>query len=52
MAKNIVETPRAQTPAQIGISYIKSGGLIDRRTSVAPMLDWTDYPQTGCAINQ
>jgi hypothetical protein len=27
-----------------GFSVAKSGDLIDRRLSVAPMMDWTDDP--------
>jgi tRNA-dihydrouridine synthase A len=31
-----------QNTAKTGISYDKSSALIDRRISVAPMMDWTD----------
>jgi hypothetical protein len=36
------ETPNIEKPTEIGISHSKSAGIIDRRISVAPMMDWTD----------
>jgi tRNA-dihydrouridine synthase A len=42
MAKNTVETRSNEKPTEKGISHIKSAGIIDRRISVAPMMDWTD----------
>src|SRR6478672_1831203 len=42
MAKNPAETPHAEKPTEIGISHRKSAGIVDRRISVAPMMDWTD----------
>ena len=34
--------PACEKPTKIGISHRKSAGIIDRRISVAPMMDWTD----------
>src|SRR5690348_5838258 len=42
MAKNPSETPNAEMPLKKGISDDFSRGKIDRRISVAPMMDWTD----------
>jgi tRNA-dihydrouridine synthase A len=42
MPRNIAETSNAETPAKIGVSSDKKPGKIDRRISVAPMMDWTD----------
>jgi tRNA-dihydrouridine synthase A len=39
---NHAETPRVETATKQGISGEKSGKSIDRRISVAPMMDWTD----------
>jgi hypothetical protein len=36
-----------QTPAKIGISVEKQGTSIDRKVSVAPMMDWTDEGKTA-----
>jgi hypothetical protein len=41
MAKNPAETPHAVKPTEIGILTQKSAEIIDRRISVAPMMDWT-----------
>lgn len=40
--RNPAETARVKNPEKIGISVEKSGDSIDRRLSVAPMMDWTD----------
>jgi len=42
MAKNPAETPHASKPTEIGKNADKSAGIVDRRISVAPMMDWTD----------
>src|SRR5262249_16948570 len=42
MPTNPAETPESGEPAKIGISDDFSRGKIDRRVSVAPMMDWTD----------
>jgi hypothetical protein len=42
MPRNPAETPNAETPKNIGISSEKEPEKIDRRISVAPMMDWTD----------
>ncbi|MBS0581063.1 MAG: tRNA dihydrouridine(20/20a) synthase DusA [Proteobacteria bacterium] len=42
MPKNPAETRSEAKPTEIGISHRKSAGIIDRRISVAPMMDWTD----------
>jgi hypothetical protein len=31
-----------ENPGKIGLSPEKPKGLLDRRLSVAPMMDWTD----------
>jgi tRNA-dihydrouridine synthase A len=42
MPRNPAETPDAEMPMKIGISSDKKAAKIDRRISVAPMMDWTD----------
>jgi hypothetical protein len=42
MPTNPAETPELGKPAKIGIPEDFSGKKIDRRVSVAPMMDWTD----------
>jgi tRNA-dihydrouridine synthase A len=42
MANNPAETHRSEKPAEVGISDVFSRGKLDRRISVAPMMDWTD----------
>src|SRR5579864_2765167 len=42
MPRNRAETPEAKEPGKIGNSVDNSPGKIDRRVSVAPMMDWTD----------
>jgi tRNA-dihydrouridine synthase A len=42
MPKNPAETRREEKPMEKGISPTKSAGIIDRRISVAPMMEWTD----------
>jgi tRNA-dihydrouridine synthase A len=42
MPQNPAETPGAEIPTKIGISNNKTAEKIDRRISVAPMMDWTD----------
>ncbi|HEY4340538.1 MAG TPA: tRNA dihydrouridine(20/20a) synthase DusA [Steroidobacteraceae bacterium] len=42
MPENPAETPGEEKPTEIGISHRKEAENIDRRVSVAPMMDWTD----------
>jgi hypothetical protein len=42
MLANPAETPDSGKPAKIGLSDDFSREKIDRRISVAPMMDWTD----------
>jgi hypothetical protein len=42
MPKNTAETPGSEMPIKIGISADFSREKLDRRVSVAPMMDWTD----------
>src|SRR5580698_8998505 len=42
MPINPAATPVAEEPAKIGISDGFPGSKLDRRISVAPMMDWTD----------
>jgi tRNA-dihydrouridine synthase A len=42
MPNNPAETPQVEKTTKTGISSEKSSDLIDRRISVAPMMDWTD----------
>ena len=42
MARNPAETPGTETPMKVGISSDQKAEKIDRRISVAPMVDWTD----------
>jgi len=42
MPRNSAETPDSGKPAKIALSDDFSGKEIDRRISVAPMMDWTD----------
>src|SRR5262249_45285267 len=42
MPRNPAEMPGSGQPAKIGLSGDFSRGKIDRRLSVAPMMDWTD----------
>src|SRR5215470_10457733 len=42
MPTRSAETPESATPAKIGISDDSSRAIVDRRISVAPMMDWTD----------
>src|ERR1700684_1080011 len=42
MPINPAETRRTEKPTEIGISDGVSRGKLDRRISVAPMMDWTD----------
>jgi len=39
MANNPAETRSNEKPTEKGISHTKSAGTIDRRISVAPMMD-------------
>ena len=42
MANNPAETLDVEKPTEKGIPHRKSVGIVDRRISVAPMMDWTD----------
>jgi len=42
MPRNPAEKPGAETPTKIGLSPDRKAEKIDRRISVAPMMDWTD----------
>jgi hypothetical protein len=42
MPKNTAETPNSKMPINIGVSADLSREKLDRRISVAPMMDWTD----------
>ena len=42
MPRNAAETPQVENAIKGGVSVEKSGDFIDRRISVAPMMDWTD----------
>ncbi len=42
MHRNTAETSQVENATKTGISVEKSSDLIDRRFSVAPMMDWTD----------
>jgi tRNA-dihydrouridine synthase A len=42
MPQNPAETLHAEKPTEIGIAHSKSAAILDRRISVAPMMDWTD----------
>src|SRR5215469_10910328 len=42
MPTNPAETPDSEKPKKIGVSDDFSREKIDRRISVAPMMDWTD----------
>jgi hypothetical protein len=42
MPQNPAETSGTEMPANIGTSSEQKAETIDRRISVAPMMDWTD----------
>src|SRR5580704_407380 len=42
MRRNPAETPSSETTTKIGICSRQKAEKIDRRISVAPMMDWTD----------
>jgi hypothetical protein len=42
MNRNPAETAQVENATKTGISVEKSSDSIDRRISVAPMMDWTD----------
>src|ERR1700686_2285127 len=42
MARNPAETPSMESTGKIGLSSDQEAAKIDRRISVAPMMDWTD----------
>jgi len=45
MRNNPAEIPHSPKPAEIGLSDDLSRENLDRRLSVAPMMDWTDSPK-------
>jgi hypothetical protein len=52
MPRNTAETPHSEEPMKIGISSDISREKIDRRVSVAPMMDWTDDAENILEINR
>jgi hypothetical protein len=40
--RNLAETPRMENAEKIEISELKAAVQLDRRVSVAPMMDWSD----------
>src|SRR5579862_6546355 len=42
MPKNPAATPESKMPTKLGVSVDPSREKLDRRISVAPMMDWTD----------
>src|ERR1700752_895150 len=42
MPRNSAETPESVKPTKMGLSDDSSDKKLDRRISVAPMMDWTD----------
>jgi len=42
MYRNTAETPQVDDATKVGVSVETSSDFIDRRISVAPMMDWTD----------
>src|ERR1700730_7162124 len=42
MPQNPAEKPHTENPTKIGLSSGQTATKIDRRISVAPMMDWTD----------
>jgi hypothetical protein len=51
MPTNPAETPDSGKPAKVGLSADFSREKIDRRVSVAPMMDWTDDRHTSLPIS-
>jgi len=51
MPTDPAETPESGKPTKIGLSEDLSREEIDRRVSVAPMMDWTDDRQTPLPIS-
>jgi hypothetical protein len=52
MPINPAETPESEMPIKIGVSTEFPRGKVDRRISVAPMMDWTDeLSQTNKIMN-
>jgi hypothetical protein len=45
MPTNPAETPDSEKPAKIGLSDDVSREKIDRRISVAPIMEWSDEVQ-------
>jgi hypothetical protein len=52
MTRDPAETTDTETPANRGISFDQKARKIDRRISVAPMMDWTDDPQNTVLIKR
>jgi hypothetical protein len=52
MPTNPAETPESAKPKKLGLSDDFSREKIDRRISVAPMMDWTDDRQTALPIRR
>lgn len=52
MPRNFAETPESQKPTTIVISAASGRAKLDRRLSVAPMMDWTDDAEYARKINR
>ncbi len=50
MPRSLAETQDVERSAEIGMSSDKPTAKIDRRISVAPMMDWIDDLQTSLPI--
>jgi hypothetical protein len=45
MARNPAEMPDTETPVKAGVSSEQKTARVERRVSVAPMMDWSDDSQ-------
>jgi hypothetical protein len=52
MPRNPAETPESENAGKVGVSDEFSRKNIDRRVSVAPMMDWSDDPRTPLMIKR
>ena len=48
--RNLAATPSMENPIKVGIAAENKCTLIDRRVSIAPMMDWTDEVYSGLNI--
>jgi hypothetical protein len=44
-------TPESEMPGTSGIAVEKTAAKLDRRVSVAPMMDWTDDQKNSLPIS-